>query len=95
MVKLDVRGIGAHVASLTWVALRSFLGTTLVIGLAGLLLAGLSYCAVRHGGWVFCVVAVVLVLVESLVAGVILGANSAVSQTLALDWVYFSSDGRW
>ena len=83
MVKVDVRDIGRHLASLAWVALRSFVGTMLVLTLAGFILAGLSYYFVCEDDWLYRVVAVALALIESVTIGFVLGAKRAVVLTLA------------
>ena len=49
--KVDVRDMGIHLAGLVWMALRSFVGTMLVLTLAGSILAGLSYYIVSEENW--------------------------------------------
>jgi hypothetical protein len=83
MAKVDVRDIGRHLASLAWVALRSFVGTMLVLTLAGFVLAGLSYYFVSENDWAYRVVAVALALIESVTVGFVLGAKRATVLTLA------------
>jgi hypothetical protein len=41
-VKIDLRSAGGHLASVAWVAVRSFAGTLLVLIAAGVLLGGMS-----------------------------------------------------
>src|SRR5262245_61968717 len=82
-VKVDVRSVGSHLASLAWVALRSFMGTVVVLTLAGIVLAGLSYYFLREHHWIYGVIAVVVALIESVTAGVILGTKRAVMMAVA------------
>jgi hypothetical protein len=70
-------------ASLAWVALRSFLGTVVVLTLAGVVLAGLSYYVLREHHWIYGVIAVAVTLIESVTTGVILGAKRAVLMAVA------------
>jgi hypothetical protein len=83
MAKVDVREIGGQLASLTWVALRSFVGTMLILMLGGVILAGLSYYFVSKYDWAYGVMAAVLALVESVTIAIVLGAKRAVVLTLA------------
>jgi hypothetical protein len=82
-VKVDVRSIGSHLASLAWVALRSFLGTMFVLALAGVVLAGLSYYFLRQYPWFYGVIAVTVALIESVTTGFVLGAKRAVLMAVA------------
>jgi len=77
-VKVDVRSVATHSASLAWVALRSFMGTLVVLTLAGIVLAGLSYYFLREHHWIYGVIAVAVALIESVTTGFILGAKRAV-----------------
>src|SRR5262245_41015553 len=82
-MKVDVGSIGRHLASLAWVALRSFVGTVLVFTLVGVVLAGLSYYVLREHHWIYGVTAVALALLEAVTAGVVLGAKRAVVLAVA------------
>lgn len=82
-MEVDVRSVGGHLAGLAWVALRSFLGTVLVLTLAGIVLAGLSYYFLREHHRLYGMIAVAVALAESVAAGVVLGANRAVVTALA------------
>jgi hypothetical protein len=78
-MNVDLRAIGTHVATLVWVALRSFLATVIVLAFAGFVLGALSYYFVRDHHWGYGVAAVVLALVEAVVIGVILGGKRALA----------------
>lgn len=82
-VKVDVRSVGSHLASLAWVALRSFLATVLVLTLAGVVLAGLSYYFLREHHWIYGVIAVAVALIESVTTGFVLGVKRAVVMAMA------------
>lgn len=82
-MQIDMRAIGGHLASLAWVALRSFAGTVLLLTLAGVLLAGASYYFLREQPAVYGVVAVVVALLEAVTVGVVLGAKRAVVAAVA------------
>jgi hypothetical protein len=82
-VKVDVRAIGGHLAILAWVALRTFLGTLFVLGLASVVLAGLSYYFLREAEWLYGVIAVAVVLIEAVTIGLVLGAKRAAVMTVA------------
>jgi hypothetical protein len=81
-VKVDVRSIGNQLASLAWVALRSFVGTVLILTLSGVVLAGLSYTVLREHHWIYGVIAAAMAFVESATTGVVLGAKRAVAMAL-------------
>ena len=76
-MKVDVRSIGSHLASLAWVALRSFVGTLCVLTLAGAVLAGLSYYFLREYPWYYGLIAAALALIESVTIGFLLGTKRA------------------
>ena len=82
-MKVDVRSLGAGIATLAWVALRSFVGTFLAFMLIGSVSAGLSYYFLRDHGWLWGLTAVAVALVESVALGVILGAKQAMVGALA------------
>ena len=82
-MKVDLRSAGGHLASLAWVAVRSFVGTVLVATAAGILLAGLSYLFVREFHWSYGVLAVVAALGESIALGIWLGGKRALAAALA------------
>ena len=82
-MKVDIRSLGSHLASLAWVALRSFMATLLVLTLAGGMLAGLSYYFLREHHWVYGAIAAAIALIESVTAGVVLGAKRAVVMAVA------------
>jgi hypothetical protein len=82
-VKVDIRSLGGHLASLAWVALRSFMGTLLVFMFAGLVLAGLSYYFLRDHHWVYGAITVALALIESVGTGIVLGAKRAGAMAMA------------
>ncbi len=76
-MRIDVRSIGGHVATLVWMALRSFAATVLVLTLSGVALASLSYYFLREHSWWYGALAVALAIVESVTVGVILGVKRA------------------
>jgi len=79
---VDFRTIGIHIASLAWVAVRSFVGTLLVLMLLGAVLAGFAGYALR-ANTILVIVVVILVLVESIAAGVLLGGKRAMIMALS------------
>jgi hypothetical protein len=83
VMKADVHAIGAHLAGLAWVALRSFAAALLGLTMAGVVLAGLSYYLLAEYYWLYGAIAVVLTLVESVTVGFILGAKRAVMMAAA------------
>lgn len=80
---VDVRSIGSQLASLAWVALRTFLSTLLVLTLTGVVLAALSYYFLRDQHWIYGAIAVVVALIESVATGVVLGFKRAVALAVA------------
>lgn len=82
-MKLDLRSIGGHLASLAWVAVRSFVGTLFVLTLLGAVLAGLSYYFLREYPWFYGWIGAVLALIESVVIGFVLGTKRAVAMVVA------------
>ncbi|MHB1034771.1 MAG: hypothetical protein ACYC35_09460 [Pirellulales bacterium] len=82
-MKALARSAGGRLASLAWVALRSFAGTLCVVTLAGIVLAGLSYYFLREYHWMYGLLAVALALVEAVTLGVFLGAKRAVVLAVA------------
>lgn len=82
-MEVDLRTIAGHVARLTWVALRSFLGTLLVLSLIGAVLAGLSAYFLRNDEWYYATVAAVLALVEAVGLGFVFGTKRAMAMAMA------------
>jgi hypothetical protein len=82
-VKVDYRNIAGHLASLAWVAVRAFVGTIIVLTLAGVVLAGLSSYFLREHEWWYGVGAAVLAIVEAETIGVLFGAKRAMVMTIA------------
>jgi hypothetical protein len=78
-----IRLVAGHVASLVWVAVRTFVVTLLLLTLAGIGLAGLSFFFLRGEHWLYGVGAVVLAVVEAVVLGVVLGGKRALVMALA------------
>lgn len=76
-MKIDIGAIGSSLASLVFVALRSFVGTILVMILAGGVLAGLSCYFLREYQWFYGAGAVAVVIIESVTIGCVLGAKRA------------------
>ena len=82
-MKVDIRSIGAHVAALAWVAVRSFLGTLVLLTVAGAVLGGLSWWFLRDYHWAYGTIAAVVAFAECVAVGVILGSKRAVVMALA------------
>ncbi len=77
-VKDIAPSIRGHFATLVLVALRSFATTLLMLALAGVVLAGVSYYALREHHWLYAAIAAVVAMMEALSAGVVLGVKRAV-----------------
>jgi hypothetical protein len=82
-VQLELRSLGSHLASLAWVAARSFMATLIVFTLAGGVLAGLSYYFLREHHWLYGVIAAAVAMVESVITGFVLGAKRGVVMAVA------------
>jgi hypothetical protein len=82
-VETDIRSLGSHLASLVWVAMRSFVATLLVLVLAGGVLAGLSFYFLREHHWFYGMIAAAVALIESVMTGFLLGAKRAVVMAVA------------
>ena len=74
-MSVDVRAVGSYLATLAWVALRTFLRTVLALTLAGVVLAGVSYLFLREHPWPYGVIAAAVALIESITTGFVLGAS--------------------
>ncbi|MBY0526369.1 MAG: hypothetical protein K2R98_23450 [Gemmataceae bacterium] len=78
----NLRSISKSLAGLVWVAVRSFVGTLLVLTLAGLVLAAASGVWLHeHIGW-WSLLAGGIALTEAIAAGVFLGAKRAIFMAL-------------
>jgi hypothetical protein len=82
MASIDVRAIGSHLTSTAWVAQKTFFGTLFLAFLAGVVLAVASYYFLRDLHWVYGLIAVAAALVESLIAGVMLGAKRGIAMAV-------------
>jgi hypothetical protein len=82
-VKVDIRSLGVHLTGLAWVALRSFAITILVLSVAGVALAALSYYFLREHHWAYGVIAAAAALFESVTIGIVLGTKRAVVMAIA------------
>jgi hypothetical protein len=78
---VDLASLWRGAAGLTVVALRSFLGTLLVVSLAGALLAAASAYLLRHHP-LYASIAAVLAVAEAVIAGILLGGKRAVVMAL-------------
>jgi hypothetical protein len=78
---VDLASLGRGAAGLTVVALRSFLGTVLVITVAGAFLAAASAYLLRHHP-LYASIAAALAVAESIAAGILLGGKRAVVMAL-------------
>lgn len=78
----SLRTIGSHVAGLAWVAVKSFVGTVLVLTLAGFVLAAIAYYFLADSFWWGIVVAVIAVF-EGIATGIFFGTKRAIIMTLA------------
>jgi len=72
----DYRSLLESTAGLAWVAIRTFLATLLLLTVAGSVLAGCAYYALREQP-LYGVLAAALALLEALAAGVMLGGRRA------------------
>jgi hypothetical protein len=79
----DARSIGSHVATLAWIALRSFLGTLLLLTLAGFVLAGVSFYILSQYYWLYGLLGAALAIIEAVTTGFFLGLKRALALTLA------------
>jgi len=82
-VKGDILSVGVHLANLAWVALRSLIGTILVLTSAGIVLAVLSYFCLYESDWRYASFAAALVIMESMIAGFVLGMKRAMIMSVA------------
>lgn len=78
-METSLRSLSKHVASLTWVVLRSFVLTVLALTLLGGVLAGVSYFFLRDYPWYYGGIAAVAAIIESLTVGVLLGMKRAMA----------------
>lgn len=76
-MKDSAESIRGHLATLTWVALRSFAGTIFLLAVIGIWLAGVSYYVLSEQNWLYAFIAAVVAMIESLSAGVVLGVKRA------------------
>lgn len=76
-MKIDISVIGSNLARLAFVAIRSFVGTILVMTFAGGVLAALSYYFLREYQWFYGAIGVAVIVVESVIIGCVLGAKRA------------------
>jgi hypothetical protein len=90
---VEVGVIGKGLARLAWVAARAFVGTLALLTLFGLVLAGLSYYALSDEP-VYAAIAALVAVIESLAAGVVLGAKWAVVLAL-VEGLRALALGRW
>jgi hypothetical protein len=79
----ELRSLAAPLASLAWVAVRSFLGTLSLFLLAGLVLAGVSFYLLQEANLWYALLGAVLAVAEGLTIGVILGGKRAGIMALA------------
>ncbi len=82
-MNIEMRRVGGFLASMAWVAVKSFVGTVFVLTAAGIVLAVLSFYFLRGHHWAFGVIAVVIALIESVTTGFILGAKRAMILAVA------------
>lgn len=78
----SLRTIGGHIAGLAWVAVKSFVGTLLVLTFAGFILAAIAYYFLADSFWWGIVVAVIAVC-EGIATGIFFGSKRAIIMTLA------------
>jgi hypothetical protein len=82
-MKIDLRAISLHLASMAWVAVKSFFDTVFILTLAGVILAGASYYFLRDEYWAYGVIAAVVAVVEAVTTGVIFGGKRALVLAIA------------
>ena len=72
-----------HLPGLALRAVRCFLGTFLFTIVAGIVLASISYYFIREHSFGYALLAAALALIESVIAGVVLGGKRAIGKTAA------------
>src|SRR5579884_4128867 len=77
----DIGSLGRGVARLAIIALRSFLGTLLVVSLAGVFLAAASAYFLRHHP-LYASIATAVAVAEAITAGILLGGKRAIVMAL-------------
>lgn len=82
-MKVDVRSLSSHLASLAWVAFRSFAATLFLLTLFGVVLAGVSYYFLRDEHRTSALIAIGVTLLESVILGFVLGAKRALVAAMA------------
>lgn len=75
-MKVDLHDVGRHLASLVWVAVKSFAGTLAVFTLAGGVLAAASYYFLRDHP-VYAAVGAAVAVAEGIITEVVLGVKRA------------------
>src|SRR5262249_33960841 len=75
---IEMRAIIADAAGLLLVAVRSFLGTLLIMVLLGVALAAASYWLLSGPHWVYGLIAALIALLECTVVGVLLAGKRAI-----------------
>lgn len=93
-VKFDVRTIGGHAAKLSWHAVRSFLVTLMFVTAIGLLLAGLTYYFLNAAHWPYRFGASVLILVEAVALGAIMGWKQALVSAVSYGFTGLRLGGK-
>jgi hypothetical protein len=78
---IDVGSIWRGVTGLALVALRSFLGTFLIVSVAGAFLAAISAYFLRHHP-LYASIAAAVAVAESVTSGILLGSKRAIVMTL-------------
>jgi hypothetical protein len=82
-MNVDLRSIAGNLASVAWVAVRSFLGTFILFTLVGVVMAGLSCYFLYDRHWIYGVITAVVVALEAAVLGLFFGAKRAGVMALA------------
>jgi hypothetical protein len=81
-MKVDFRAVGRHMASMAWVAVKSFAGTLGLLTLAGCVLAGVSYFFLR-GNPAYAGIGAAVAVVEGIITGVVFGAKRGMVMGIA------------
>jgi hypothetical protein len=93
-VKVDIRAIGGHATRLTWQAVRSFVGTLLLVTLLGGALTAPTYFFLADQTWQYRVGLSVLMLIESVALGVFVGSKQAVVSAVAYGFTQLRLGGK-
>lgn len=81
-MKIDFRSLGNQLTNLSWLAVRTFVATVLLLLLLGIVLAGCAAYVLRDQQWYYSTLAVTVILMQALVAGCQLGSRRALARAV-------------